>query len=32
MKKKIGKIDLFNEIGNDVGEKLKTKSNNSYKK
>tara|TARA_A100001011_G_scaffold398137_1_gene501519 strand:- start:3050 stop:3967 length:918 start_codon:yes stop_codon:yes gene_type:complete len=30
--KKIGKIDLFNEIGNDVGEKLKTKSNNSYKK
>ena len=30
--KKIVKIDKFREVGNDIGEILKTKSNNSYKR
>ena len=32
MKKKIGKIENFREIGKEIGQILKTKSNNSYKK
>ena len=32
MKKKIEKIDKFREIGKEIGEILKTKSNNSYKR
>ena len=30
--KKIGKIDKFKEIGKEIGQNLKTKSNNSYKR
>jgi hydroxymethylbilane synthase len=30
--KKIGKSEDFNQIGNEVGQILKTKSNNSYKR
>jgi hydroxymethylbilane synthase len=30
--KKIGKVEKFKEIGKEIGEILKTKSNNSYKK
>ncbi len=30
--KKTGNLDEFKQLGNEVGQKLKTKSNNSYKK
>ena len=32
MKKKIGRIEDYSEIGKEVGEILKSKSNNSYKR
>ena len=32
MKKKHEKIEKFREIGNQIGQILKTKSNNSYKR
>ena len=32
MKKKVEKVEKFREIGKEIGQILKSKSNNSYKK